>query len=127
MADYLYDGDDGDAIDCDDAAAALDAFLELTPDEQEKRIDEATKEQELERDTERQDEQAQPEAEEQSPNERSALLHKHQDLAILASAAVVDAVAPPVPEVLNRDSRSVLRRIFGEHEQNGVVNQQQMR
>ena len=118
--------DDGDAIDCDDAAAALDAFLELTPDEQAKLIDE-TNEQEMERGTERQDEQAQPEAEEQSPNERSALLHKHQDLAILASAAVVDAVAPPVPEVLNRDSRSVLRRIFGEHEQNGVVNQQQMR
>jgi len=119
--------DDGDAIDCDDAAAALDAFLELTPEEQEKRIDEATKEQELERDTERQDDQAQPEAAEQPPNERPVLLHKHQDLAILASAAVVDAVAPPVPEVLNRDSRSVLRRIFGEHEQNGVVNQQQMR
>jgi hypothetical protein len=59
--------------------------------------------------------------------EQALLLQKHHDLTIRASAAVVDAVAPPVPKALNLDSRSVLLRIFGEHEQNGVVNQQQMR
>jgi hypothetical protein len=60
-------------------------------------------------------------------NERSAVLQKQRDLLITASAAVADAVAPPIPKAFNRDSRSVLRRIFGEHEQNGVVNQQQLR
>jgi hypothetical protein len=40
---------------------------------------------------------------------------------------MADAVAPPVPKALNRDSRSVLLRILAEHEQNGLVDQQQMR
>jgi hypothetical protein len=39
----------------------------------------------------------------------------------------LDAVAPPVPKSLNLDSRNVLRRIFNKHEQNGMLNQQQMR
>jgi hypothetical protein len=155
------DGDDSNTFDNGgDAAEALDAFMELAPEEQEKRLKEQEKRfteggeaLEVEHEATRQEEQAgvfrmhlQPEAEEQTQtvakqqeqqqqqqrarhkrNERSALLHKHQNLSIIDSAAVVDAVAPPVPEALNRDSRSVLQRIFGEHEQNGVVDQQQMR
>jgi transcription initiation factor TFIID subunit TAF12 len=62
-----------------------------------------------------QQQQQQQQQARQERNKRPALLQKHQDLAIIASAAV--------PEALNRDSRSVLRRIFREHEQNGVVDQ----
>ena len=111
---------DGGAVDDgkDAATAALDAFIELAPEEQARRLEEETKEQE----TARLEGQAR-----QKLHERSALLQKQHALAISASAAVVDAVAPPVPIALNQDSRCVLRRIFGEREQNGVVDQQQMR
>jgi hypothetical protein len=91
--------------DGNDAAAALDAFIELAPEEQERR------------------------QEELRPTFQNAppLPQNHVNLAICASAAMVDAVAPPVPEALNRDSRTVLLRIFEENAQNGVVDRKQMR
>jgi hypothetical protein len=84
-----------------DAAAALDEFIDLAPEEQEKKLEEL--------------------------DGRPRLPQMHPDLAIIASATVVGAVAPPVPKALNRGSRTVLLRIFGEHAQNGVVDQQRMR
>ena len=59
--------------------------------------------------------------------ENSNLARQRRDLAISTSAAAADAVAPPVPKSLNRDSRSVLLKIFNAHEQNSVLTQQQMR
>ena len=94
-----WGGDDGN-----DAAAALDAFIKLAPEEQERRLEEL-----------RPFQSAPP------------LPQNHVNLAICASAAMVDAVAPPVPEALNRDSRTVLLRIFKENAQNGVVDRKQMR
>jgi hypothetical protein len=63
----------------------------------------------------------------QKPHERPVLRQKQHGVAISASAAVANAVAPPCPKALSRDSHTVLLRIFREHEQNGVVDQQQMR
>ena len=65
-----WGGDDGN-----DAAAALDAFIKLAPEEQERRLEEL-----------RPFQSAPP------------LPQNHVNLAICASAAMVDAVAPPVPE-----------------------------
>jgi hypothetical protein len=114
---------DGGAVDDgkDAATAALDAFIELAPEEQARRLEEETKEQE----TARLEGQAR-----QKLHERSTLLQKQHALAISASVAVVDAVAPPVPIA---HSTKTLAVRFGEYLESanktayGIVDQQQMR